>query len=504
MNPEVLEKVLKCDKLPSLPAVAARVVELTHQDTVSFKDLADTIQNDQALAAKILRTVNSSLFGLRKKCGNINQAIVMLGLSAVKTLALGFSLVGAIKDCDTEGLDMADHWRRALHTAVAAKQIAAKAGLGNQEECFLGGLLQDVGIIALHQALGREYDKVIAQAGGDHRQVAKLELDAFQVQHADLGALLAQRWKLPEELVMPIKYHEKPTAAPSEHSPLCRAVGLANIAAELLVADEPAPVLRKFYDKANQWFAFDEGTADEVLKAISVAAKEVGRFLAVPTGQSRETEEVLAQAREQLAAIPLPTDEVPEVVPPHFTPDDAGATDELTGLASRIRFDQTMIAAFEQAKGGGTPLAVAVFDIDQFKAINDRVGRDSGDNVLVVVAGRIERLLKNPNSLVARYDGDRIAVVMPRTSRVDAVRACEAARANVAADPIKLVTAPFGAPPSVAATVSVGLAVVDSTTLGRFEDVCALLSIVEQAVRAAKKAGRNTIRVYAPTVAAAA
>ena len=102
MNPEVLEKVLSCHKLPSLPAVAMRVVELTQDQKVSMRALAETIQNDQALTAKILKTVNSSLFGLRQKCSSINQAIIMLGMSAVKTLALGFSLVTAIKDSTQE------------------------------------------------------------------------------------------------------------------------------------------------------------------------------------------------------------------------------------------------------------------------------------------------------------------------------------------------------------------------------------------------------------------
>lgn len=504
MNPEVLEKVLKCNRLPSLPAVASRVIELTNQDAVSFKDLADTIQNDQALAAKVLRTVNSSLFGLRKKCGTINQAIVMLGLSAVKTLALGFSLVGAIKDCDTEGFDMPAHWRRALFTAVAAKQIAAKAGIGNQEECFLGGLLQDVGMIALHQALGQEYSEAVGRAEGDHRKVAKIELDTFQIQHADLGALLAQRWKLPEELVMPIKYHEKPTAAPSEYSAICRAVGLANIAAEMLVAAEPAPLMRRFFDKADQWFAMNESAADDVLKAISSAAKEVGRYLAVPTSQGPKPEDVLAQAREQLAAVVIPFEESADSEPPNFSEAERATVDELTGLASRMRFDQTIIGAFEQARSTQASLAVAIFEIDQFAGVSESHGNDAADNVLVVVAGRIDRLLKSSSTLVASYGDGRMAIIMPRTSRVDAVRACERARAAVASDPIKLVTAPVGAPPEVAATVSIGLAVVDRSTLERFDDASALLSIVEQAVKAAKKAGQNTIRVYAPTIAAAA
>ncbi len=96
MNNETLEKVLKCPTLPSLPAVALKVIDLTSNPAVKMEELARTIQNDQGLAAKILRTVNSSFYGLRKPCSTIHAAIVMLGLGPVKTLALGFSLVSAI------------------------------------------------------------------------------------------------------------------------------------------------------------------------------------------------------------------------------------------------------------------------------------------------------------------------------------------------------------------------------------------------------------------------
>ena len=132
--------------------------------------------------------------------------------------------------------------------------------------------------------------------------------------------------------------------------------------------------------------------------------------------------------------------------------------------------------------------------------MNEDLGRDSADNVLVVVGARLERNLRSPHGLVARYDGGRIGVVMPRTTRAEAIRACEQARLAIHDDPIRLFTAQFGAPSTVSANVSVGLAVIDASTHASFEDAAALLTIVEQAVRAANKVGGNTIRVYAPAL----
>jgi diguanylate cyclase (GGDEF)-like protein len=501
MNPEVLDKVLACRNLPTLPAVAMKVVELTSSRDVSMRALAETIQNDQALAAKILRTVNSSLYGLRTKCSSINQAIVMLGLSAVKTLALGFTLVSAIKDCDTGDFDLEDHWRRALFTGIAARSIAAKARLSNAEECFLGGLLQDVGMIALYQTLGRQYLDVVAKAEGDHRRLSKAELETLEIQHGDVGAMLATRWRLPETLIMPIKYHERPTAAPVEHTGLVRAVGLGNIASDVLTSPEPGVHLRKFYQRAEQWFGIDPPTADEVLKVISTATREVSSLLSVPTGQVNSAEAVLSQAREQMAKVTIPAiDESSSLSRPGGS--EMASTDDLTGASSRVVFDRTMVAAFEQTRAGVGPLSVALFDVDGLDEINEQFGREAGDAVLIAVASRLDQAFKPHNALVARYDGGRFAVLMPRVDRVVAVKAAEQARTAIAAQPVTLIAAKSGAPPQLTTTASAGVASLDSRLIDRFDEPSQLQAILEQAVKAAKKAGRNNLRVYAPALAA--
>lgn len=499
MNPDLLDKVLSCRDLPTLPAIAMKVIELTGRESVSMKQLAETIQNDQALAAKILRTVNSSLYGLRTRCSSINQAIVMLGLAAVKTLALGFSLVSAIKDSNTEGFDLEAHWRRALHTGIAARLAAAKAQPACAEEAFLGGLLQDVGMVALYQTLGRKYLHAIAPAGKDHRVVARLELEAFELQHADVGALLATRWKLPESLVMPIKYHERATAAPLEHSVVCRAVGLGNIAAELLEASEPADPLRRLYKRAEQWFALSNAETDDLVKAVAAATREVASLLSVPAGAAANADAVLEAAHERMAEIRIPTDE-------HGTQASPGANseavDELTGVASRFQFDRTLVAAFEQCRAGIYTLSAALFDVDGLDEINSAYGREAGDAVLINVAGRLERSFTPLGGIVARYSGGRFAVLLPRIDRATSVRAAEAARAAVSDDPVRLVAARTGAPRELAVSVSAGVATVDDRLIRRFDGPPGLTAVLEQAVKAAQRAGRNTMRVYAPALAA--
>lgn len=499
MNPETLERVMNCRDLPTLPSVAMRVIELTSAENMSMKALAETIQNDQALAAKVLRTVNSSMYALRTKCSSINQAIVMLGLSAVKSLALGFTLVSAIKDSRTDGFDLEEHWKRSLYTGVAARIIATKARLANPEECFLGGLLQDVGMIAMYQALGNTYLRVIVNAEGDHRKVSKFELEDLELHHADVGAMLATRWKLPETLIMPIKYHERPTAAPMEYSGVVRAVGLGNIASDVLTSTDSVEPLRRFYQRAEQWFALDVSQADDVLKSITGATRMLATLLSVQTGELASAEMILKAAREQLATIEIPTQEHGTQANPGSDPQ---AVDELTGVASRFQFDRVMVAAFEQARTGVGPLSVAMFDVDGIDELSESCGNDAGDIVLINVAGRLEQIVRPLGGMVARFTGGRFVALLPRLDRASAVRAAEQARAAIAALPIKLVAAKSGAPSEVSVTASVGVAAVDTQMIKRFDEPASLLAIIDQAVKAAQKAGKNTIRVYAPALAA--
>lgn len=499
MNPDVLDKIMTCRELPTLPAVAMRVVELTGSESVSFRQLAEAIQNDQALAAKILRTVNSSMYAVRTKCSSINQAIVMLGMSAVKTLALSFTLVSAIRDADTGPFDMQDYWRRALYTAIAARCIANKARLPNAEECFLGGLLQDVGMIALHQTLKKDYTKLLGIAGGDHRRVLGHEVRALGLHHADVGAMLAKKWRLPESLVMPIKYHERPTAAPMEHTGVVRAVGLGNIASDVLTSMEPTDSLRRFYERAEQWFGLDNSRADDVLRVIGTQVREVASLLSLPPVLPVDMEKVLLEARARLSETAIHSGEHGTQASPSG---DRQASDELTGVASRLQFERGMVAAFEQTRHGTGPLAVAMFEVDGLDDVNELHGTEAGDVILIGVAGRLERAFANTGGLVARYDFCRFVALLPRMDRATAVRSSEQVRTEIAGEPVKLVAAKSGAPPTVSVTVSVGVAALDEEMIGRFDDHAALMAIVEQAVQAAKRAGKNAIRVYAPAVAA--
>src|SRR6202050_524848 len=155
MNADLVTRIQQCPNLPSLPTIAVQVLDLAAKADVDIAEIARIISKDPALSTKILRTVNSSFYGRSQNVSTISHALVILGLQSVKTLVLGFSLVTTLSK--TKGFKHVQYWRRSIYAATAARTVAVKMKLVQQEEAFLAALLQDIGMLVLNQVLGPQY-----------------------------------------------------------------------------------------------------------------------------------------------------------------------------------------------------------------------------------------------------------------------------------------------------------------------------------------------------------
>ena len=157
----ILAKILDTEHLPSLPAVAVRVLELIRQKEVSIKEIAETISQDPVLSAKILKVVNSPLFRMPNNISSLPQAMVVLGLRTLKVMVLSFSLVGELANLRDENFDHELFWRRSVTTAVSSSLLAERCDPRVQDEAFAAGLLADLGILAANQCARSDYQPVI-------------------------------------------------------------------------------------------------------------------------------------------------------------------------------------------------------------------------------------------------------------------------------------------------------------------------------------------------------
>ncbi|XAL99936.1 GGDEF domain-containing protein [Phycisphaeraceae bacterium D3-23] len=492
IHEELLERVLRSPRLPSIPAVALKIIDLVQQDEVDMDEIAETIKHDPALSTKILKTVNSSFYGQPKTISSINQALIVLGLNSVKTLALGFSLVGNLTEAGGEGFDHVAFWKRSLYSATASKEICDIAGIVQAEEVFMSSLLQDVGMLALGQVLGSEYAHLLKQAGEDHRKLVGLEQEALSGDHAEVGGALAERWGLPPVLSEPIRFHESPEDAEEIVTPLVRAVVAGGYIADLLLAPDDAETVGACGELLESWYGLDPEKAKPLLAQIQSHAAEIQRLFDLPTGELGSAEEILLRANEALERIGLNAAKTAhELARDNKQLRQEANTDCLTGIGNRRSFDRCVAEAFIHATAQA-PMSVLFLDIDHFKRFNDAHGHTVGDEVLRLYAKVLTQTLGEEGECF-RYGGEEFAIVAPRMDRKLAAELAE--RVREAIDQQVRVVVEDGVARNV--TTSVGVASYEGVFFKRADQV---VKAADRGVYAAKQAGRNCVRVFVPKV----
>jgi len=180
-------------QLPTLPVIAVKVLELTRREDVSVPEIGNLIMTDAALASKILKTVNSPFYGLTKQVSTVSGALVILGLQAAKTLALGFSLLNNLKKPEKgdTSFDCNEFWKRSLYSAVSSRVIAKKLSVVQQEEAFLAGLLGTMGVLVLHRIMPERFDALYLASKGDYHKLNEACRSALGVSPPEVSAYLA-------------------------------------------------------------------------------------------------------------------------------------------------------------------------------------------------------------------------------------------------------------------------------------------------------------------------
>ncbi len=498
MNQELLARLLQSPQLPSLPAIALEVIELVQKKDVNIKQIANTIQHDPALSSKILKTVNSSFYGQAKSISTISQALVVLGLNSVKTLALGFTLVPNLKDSGGNGFDHFRFWRHSLYAATAAKCLARAARLEFAEQAFLGGLLQDLGMLAMSQTLTKEYPPVLTEAGNDHAALLKVERAKLDTDHAQIGGALAEAWKLPNLLVGPIRYHETPGSAPADVRDIVRSVVLGNQVADIFMSDDveaSGAALDGYYNDVRKWFDLSQPEAEPLLHTIHAQTKDMRRLFDLPTGGLGNADEILGRANEALMTVTLQTQmQSNELERKNQELSDQAYTDSLTGVANRRKYNEFIAENFDHSTASGEPLSIIFLDVDHFKQFNDTHGHATGDRVLIQLGIALKDVAPT-GALVARYGGEEFSVVLPQADRRKAAEIAEQTRQHIARQEVE-----SDQGERLGITASIGVATYEGTF---FKSAEQLVKAADMGVYAAKHAGRNSVRIFTPKAKAA-
>lgn len=232
--------VREISHIATLPEITLKIVELVEDPKSIAQDLHKVISNDPALCSRILKVVNSSFYGLPGQIGSINRAIVMLGLNAVKNIAIAASLAKLFRGGELTGnFSARDLWNHSTSVAATSKMVADSLRLGLADEAFLAGLIHDIGIMVEMQfdrnKLIEVFDKIGLDGNGTPTvSMLETEQSVFGATHQEFGSALAEKWKFPMSFRYVTGYHHRPTELAAEHRTLTSVVYVADrLAAEV-------------------------------------------------------------------------------------------------------------------------------------------------------------------------------------------------------------------------------------------------------------------------------
>ena len=228
-NPALKELIGRIRQLPSTPRLYFEIIEALQSSTSSTQTIAEIIARDPALTAKILHLVNSAFFGVARSVSDAGEAVQLLGVSRIRSLALIHHVFSSFDQQSYNQLSVEEVWQHSLQTAAWARQFILWQGGGRmlEEKAFTGGLLHDIGQLILAANLPAAYREIRALARDRKIPISEAEKQVLKATHADVGAYLLSIWGLPIPLVEAVALHHEPSLAQEQTFSALTAVHVA-------------------------------------------------------------------------------------------------------------------------------------------------------------------------------------------------------------------------------------------------------------------------------------
>lgn len=194
----------------SPPTVYFKLKQALENPDATFEDFAKIISNDPALAARLLKIVNSPFYGMSSKVETITHALNIIGTSELSDLALATSVISKFQGMPEDLVTLRDFWVHSIAVGLAARRIARHLRADNEERYYLAGMMHDIGRLVLFKEAAEKAKEALSEfyRSGDSMLDAEKKVLGFN--HAEVGATLLREWKVPASLVEAIQFHHDP------------------------------------------------------------------------------------------------------------------------------------------------------------------------------------------------------------------------------------------------------------------------------------------------------
>ncbi len=235
------ERLVDCaDHLPSFPVIFNELLELMNSNSASRQAISSLLRTDPALCTRILSLANSAFHRLRKGNGPvtcIDDAVSIIGIVELAGLVLTTVIVDAFKGIDSSLINMRDFWYTSVRVALSAKHIAEIIGKLDPELLFIQGLLSRIGKLVIYTSFPGMATQVITDSKKYMVPQHDIEERLLGYTHADVGAVLLEKWHLPAKIYAPIKYYIEPDTAPDDLKEAASALHIAKFMQYLYIYD---------------------------------------------------------------------------------------------------------------------------------------------------------------------------------------------------------------------------------------------------------------------------
>jgi len=477
---DLQDRLINCKTLPSIPAVVMKIVDMCSDDNVSLGQIAQVLGRDPTLAATVLKVSNSAYYYVASEVKTLDRAVCTLGINATLSLVLSYSFVRIMRSNQKQGFDYSHYWQRSVITAVAAREMGKWAKPVQREELFLAGLLQDIGMLALSEAMPEKYGPLVLKANRDHSQLIRIEKEDLGTDHSKVGAWILGNWNLPEDIRISLAFSHEPQLNPKrEIQQYINATALAGNLAEIWTNPETSDATARANESAATLLEMPSESFNQIIVETAKAIPEVTSYLNIDIGGGKRINELMDRARDALIHLSLQAQQR------MIKMEDLALHDGLTSLHNRAYLENVLPQYMDVSIKMTQPLSVIFIDLDHFKQINDVHGHQAGDSILASVAKILKSVIRG-SDVVARYGGEEFVCVLPNADEHVACLVSDRMRAAIKSTPL---TTESGI--ALEVTASFGCATLSADH--PYESCAALLEEADRCLYAAKKAGRDRV-----------
>jgi putative nucleotidyltransferase with HDIG domain len=271
--------IVLVEKMPAFPKSVQQVVQLTADINASAKDIVRVIECDPVMTVKILKSINSSFYGLPQKVTSVQRAVVYIGLNTIKNIALGVAAMGILNANNKANFNTSKFLLHSLSTAAISKMLAERIGLSAIEcsDCFVAGLLHDFGKVVFAEFMPDEFKLALEKSKEQQLPLHQTELEFIGLSHTQAGKILAEKWDLSDQLIDAIAHHHD--LGPSQNA-LRDCVFAANqLSKHLQFGDSGNPLIEDFPESIVTRFGLNLTSLCDALGNLESIKTEAQSFI---------------------------------------------------------------------------------------------------------------------------------------------------------------------------------------------------------------------------------